>query len=94
MAKPEDIPQDVWDAAVEATRYRDITLDEAIARAIMAATERAAQVAESYRERNLGEATGSAYADGHFVACGRIAAAIRNGAQPSNAIPVIGKIGA
>jgi hypothetical protein len=40
MAKPEDIPQDVWDAAVEATRYRDITLDEAIARAIMAATER------------------------------------------------------
>ena len=45
MSHPTDIPSDIWDAAVAATHYEGVTLDEAIARAIMAERERCAKIA-------------------------------------------------
>ncbi len=75
--KPDDIPQDVWGAAIAATRYKHIMLDEAIARAIMAERERCANVAEA---RN--ELYSRFYANGPLV-CSEIASSIRSGEEES-----------
>lgn len=105
MTKPEGISQSAWDEAeVEASVYLvwlgpDATKHEAdahhvltysIARAIDAATERAALIADGCAAENN---TGSGF-DSHpaYVTAYRIASAIRQGSQPSNVIPHRGEI--
>lgn len=80
--KPADIPQDVWDSAKDLALGMlsqtqscgcDSCVDTATlshARAIMAATDRAALIAET-----------------HMLGNKHVAAAIRQGSQPSNVIP-------
>lgn len=49
MAKPEDIPKDIWDATgrvLDGYLYSPMSADEAIARAIMAEREACARIAE------------------------------------------------
>lgn len=82
MERPDDIPKDVWDAAVdvartwyheewEPTEYIQRTLVEGIARAIMAERESCARIADAHSEceRDCGDV---------------IAAAIRAGGQPTH----------
>jgi hypothetical protein len=76
MTKPEGISQSAWDEAGSIHSRRSYR--ELIARAIMAATERAALIAENH---NAWPQEGA-----------DIAAAIRQGSQPSNAIPVRGMV--
>ena len=90
MSKPDDIPQDVWDAAVPlALQYvewlipaphdyagSEDVLTKVIARAIMVERERCAKVADDYPSRDpAGDGNG-------YWAAEEIAAAIRGGAQP------------
>lgn len=82
MAKPDDIPQDVWDAAsevvgtIDGLGYAKVHTDK-IARAILAERERCAEIAE----------TGAGWiGDYHRTPkasmTGAIAAAIRKGPTP------------
>lgn len=79
--RPEDIPQDAWDAARAAyagygrAGEYDVTLAayELIARAILAERERCARVAEDYQYE-------------HLVIRERFAALIRKGEPPSGSI--------
>lgn len=90
MAKPEDIPQDVWDAAVEAYagyglagEYATHTVPvyERIARAIMAATERAVERVE-FALLDFGDDGNDDYGRGYAFAREQALAAIRHGSQP------------
>lgn len=70
MTKPDDIPQDIWDAAIKSVRSawrRKSNAAEGCARAIMAEREACALVAENYFSGNPFPTTS-----------GAIAAAIRN----------------
>lgn len=100
MSKPEDIPEDVWRTATdEALKFvewlvptpaegaasTEHVLAVSFARAILAERERAAHVADTH-------GLDSPDAD-HCQGCGEeIAAAIRQGSQPSTSIPHRGEV--
>ncbi len=84
MSKPDDIPQDVWAAAINARKkFHDddrrplppfALLDRIIARAILAERERCAKVAEENRQPGFTD-----FVDGYNTSCLDIAADIRGG---------------
>lgn len=90
MSKPEDIPQDVWDAAdavLDGNAWNPIRT-EAIARTIMAERERCAKVAGDYiisgnsihPDVPFERLADSTITIAHTT-CQHVAAAIRKGAQ-------------
>lgn len=89
---PEGISQSAWDEAEAHIRKFSYLLSstEIVARAIVAATaaerERCALIAEEHRKSPR-------YTDWPYpTACADIAEAIRQGSQPSNAIPLKGVV--
>lgn len=86
MGKPDDIPQDVWDAtdkpafrvALDVVAGQKWDIRPTIARAILAERERCAKVAEATR---ADETDDDPWSSGWRVACNNIAAAIRKGSD-------------
>lgn len=83
MARPDDVPEDVWRAAVAVTSrqptafgWRKITED--VAKAILAERERCAAEAD---DLHAGEFVDEAYAEGYFTALDLVGAAIRKGGE-------------
>lgn len=84
MTKPDDIPQDVWDAAVAEVTGDDTRLSlVVISRAILAERERCAKVADAERDRHwLNYQNGGHNLDLFYTtAAENVGAAIRKGAQ-------------
>lgn len=63
MSKPDDIPQDVWDAAAIGVDYYS-RRQEHVARAVLAERERCAVKADRYADRESGRVIAKAIREG------------------------------